>query len=114
VGIQVFHLVDLEALHAYPSDIGLASTTPSPLLAITSAASTGIAFAQAGSRYATVSGKATVPPDGAGTGAMRGRLLSALFRVGDRPPIPGAGVVVAASFYAVPSLGRAETVSLSN
>ena len=62
VGIQVFTSSIYEALHAYPSDVGLASTYAMTLLVITSG---GIywqsRFARSGSRYATVGGKGYRP-----------------------------------------------------
>jgi len=58
VGIQVFTSSIYEALHAYPSDVGLASTYGITLLVITSG---GIYWqsrlARHGARYATISGK---------------------------------------------------------
>jgi iron(III) transport system permease protein len=62
VGIQVFTSSIYEALHAYPSDVGLASTYAITLLAITSG---GIYWqsrlSRHGSRYATVGGKGFRP-----------------------------------------------------
>ena len=62
VGIEVFTSSIYEALHGYPSDIGLASTYAATLLAITSA---GIYWqsrlARNGARYATISGKGFRP-----------------------------------------------------
>lgn len=62
VGIQVFTSSIYEALHAYPSDVGLASSYAITLLVITSG---GIYWqsrmTRNGSRYATVSGKGFRP-----------------------------------------------------
>jgi iron(III) transport system permease protein len=61
-GIEVFTSSIYEALHGYPSDVGLASTYAVTLLAITSfGVYAQSRLARHGSRYATVTGKAFRP-----------------------------------------------------
>ena len=117
VGIQVFTSSIYEALHAYPSDVGLASTYAVTLLAITSG---GIywqsRFAQAGSRYAIVSGKGYRPRrmdlGKARYAAGAFFLLYAALVIG----LPFLVLVWSSlqRFYAVPSLAALKTVSLYN
>jgi ABC-type spermidine/putrescine transport system permease subunit II len=117
VGIQVFTSSIYEALHAYPSDVGLASTYAITLLAITSG---GIywqsRFARHGSRYATVSGKGYRP---------RRIDLAHLRYVAGGIFLLYATLVIALPFlvlvwsslqrfYAVPSLAALKNVSLYN
>jgi iron(III) transport system permease protein len=117
VGIQVFTSSIYEALHAYPSDVGLASTYAITLLVITSG---GIYWqsrlARHGSRYATVSGKGYRPRRMdlgrwryAGCGFF---LLYAALVIG----LPFLVLVWSSlqRFYAVPSLAALKTVSLYN
>jgi iron(III) transport system permease protein len=104
-------------LHAYPSDVGLASTYAVTLLAITSG---GIfwqsRFARHGSRYATVGGKAYRPRRmdlGRWRYAAGGFLLLYAALVIGLPFL----VLVWSSlqrFYAVPSLAALKTVSFDN
>jgi len=116
VGIQVFTSSIYEALHAYPSDVGLASTYAITLLAITSG---GIywqsRFAQAGSRYATVS--KGYRPRRMDLGNWRYAaggffLLYAALVIG----LPFLVLVWSSlqRFYAVPSLAALKTVSFAN
>jgi iron(III) transport system permease protein len=117
VGIQVFTSSIYEALHAYPSDVGLASTYAMTLLVITSG---GIywqsRFAQSGSRYATVGGKGYRPRRmdlGRWRYAAGGFLLLYAALVIGLPFL----VLVWSSlqrFYAVPSLTALKTVSFDN
>ncbi|HMI98016.1 MAG TPA: iron ABC transporter permease [Micropepsaceae bacterium] len=117
VGIEVFTSSIYEALHAYPSDVGLASTYAVTLLAITSG---GIywqsRFARDGSRYATVSGKGYRPRRmdlGNWRYAAGGFfLLYAALVIG----LPFLVLVWSSlqRFYAVPSLAALKTVSLYN
>ena len=117
VGIQVFTSSIYEALHAYPSDVGLASTYAITLLAITSG---GIywqsRFARHGSRYATVSGKGYRPRRmdlGRWRYAAGGFfLLYAALVIG----LPFLVLVWSSlqRFYAVPSLAALKNVSLYN
>jgi len=117
VGIQVFTSSIYEALHAYPSDVGLASTYAMTLLVITSG---GIywqsRFARSGSRYATVSGKGYRPRRmdlGNWRYAAGGFLLLYAALVIGLPFL----VLVWSSlqrFYAVPSLAALKTVSFDN
>src|SRR5258705_1093563 len=117
VGIQVFTSSIYEALHAYPSDVGLASTYAITLLVITSG---GIfwqsRFARSGSRYATVSGKGYRPRrmDLGNWRYVAGGFFLLYSAVGFWLPVL---VLVWSSlqrFYAVPSLAALKTVSLSN
>jgi iron(III) transport system permease protein len=117
VGIQVFTSSIYEALHAYPSDVGLASTYAITLLAITSG---GIYWqsrlAKHGSRYATVSGKGFRPRvmDLGGWRYAAGAffLLYAALVIG----LPFLVLVWSSlqRFYSVPSLAALENVSLAN
>jgi iron(III) transport system permease protein len=116
-GIQVFTSSIYEALRAYPSDVGLASTYAMTLLVITS----GGLYWQSrlsghGSRYATVSGKAFRPRVMALGGwryaAGAFFLLYAALAIG----LPFLVLVWSSlqRFYAVPSLAALKTISLAN
>jgi iron(III) transport system permease protein len=117
VGIQVFTSSIYEALHAYPSDVGLASTYAITLLVITSG---GIYWqsrlAAQGSRYATVGGKAFRPRTmdlgnwRYAAGAFF--LLYAALVIG----LPFLVLVWSSlqRFYSVPSLAALQNLSLYN
>jgi iron(III) transport system permease protein len=117
VGIQVFTSSIYEALHGYPSDVGLASTYAMTLLLITSV---GIYWqsrlSRHGTRYATVSGKGFRPRvmDLRGWRYAAGAffLLYAVLVIG----LPFLVLVWSSlqRFYAVPSLAALKTVSLAN
>jgi len=117
VGIQVFTSSIYEALHTYPSDVGLASTYAIMLLVITSG---GICWqsrlATQGSRYATVSGKGFRPRtmDLGGWRYAAGAffLLYAALVIG----LPFLVLVWSSlqRFYSVPSLAALQNVSLAN
>jgi iron(III) transport system permease protein len=117
VGIQVFTSSIYEALHAYPSDVGLASTYAITLLVITSG---GIYWQSRlgaqGSRYATVGGKAFRPRT-MDLGRWR-HAAGALFLLYAALVIGLPFLVLVWSslqrFYSVPSLAALQNVSLYN
>ena len=117
VGIEVFTSSIYEALHAYPSDVGLASTYAITLLAITSG---GIywqsRFARHGSRYATVGGKGFRPRL---MDLGRGRHAAGAFFLLYAALVIGLPFLVLVwsslqRFYAVPSWAALKTASLAN
>ena len=117
VGIQVFTSSIYEALHAYPSDVGLASTYAVTLLVITSG---GIYWqsrlARQGSRYATVSGKSFRPRV---MDLGRWRYLAGAFFVLYAALVIGLPFLVLVwsslqRFYSVPSLAALQNISLFN
>jgi iron(III) transport system permease protein len=117
VGIQVFTSSIYEALHAYPSNVGLASTYAVALLAITSV---GIywqsRFSKHGGRYATVSGKAFRPRM---MDLGRWRYAAGAFFLTYAALVIGLPFLVLVwsslqRFYAVPSLAAVKNVSLAN
>jgi iron(III) transport system permease protein len=117
VGIEVFTSSIYEALHAYPSDVGLASTYAVTLLAITSG---GIYWqsrlASQGGRYATVSGKGFRPRV---MDLGRWRYLAGAFFLLYAALVIGLPFLVLVwsslqRFYAVPSLAALENISLFN
>ena len=116
-GIEVFTSAIYEALHAYPSDIGLASTYAITLLLITSA---GIYWqsrmGRQGARYSTVTGKG-FRPRRMDLGRWR-YLTAALFIVYALLVIglPLLMLIWASlqRFYSVPSWNALENVSLAN
>ena len=117
VGIQVFTSSIYEALHAYPSDVGLASTYAVTLLIITSG---GIywqsRFSRHGSRYATLSGKGFRPRV---MELGRWRYLAAAFFFTYALLVIGLPFLILVwsslqRFYAVPSLAALKNVSLAN
>ena len=117
VGIEVFTSSIYEALHAYPSDVGLASTYAITLLVITSG---GIYWqsrlARHGARYATVSGKGFRPRT-MDLGGWR-YAAGALFLVYAALVIGLPFLVLVWSsfqrFYSVPSVAALRHVSLAN
>ena len=117
VGIEVFTSSIYEALHSYPSDIGLASTYAITLLVITSA---GIYWqsrlARHSSRYATVSGKAFRPRV---IDLGRWRYAGAAFFLLYAALVIGLPFLVLVwsslqRFYSVPSLAALKTISFDN
>jgi len=117
VGIQVFTSSIYEALHAYPSDVGLASTYAITLLVITSG---GIFWqsrlATQGTRYATVSGKAFRPRT---MDLGRWRYAAGAFFLVYAALVIGLPFLVLVwsslqRFYSVPSLAALQNVSLYN
>ena len=117
VGIQVFTSSIYEALHAYPSDVGLASTYAITLLVITSG---GIYWqsrlAAQGSRYATVSGKSFRPRT---MDLGRWRYAAGVFFLLYAALVIGLPFLVLVwsslqRFYSVPSLAALQNVSLYN
>ena len=117
VGIEVFTSSIYEALHAYPSDVGLASTYAVTLLVITSG---GIYWqsrlAGHGSRYATVSGKGFRPRL---MDLGRWRYLAGAFFLLYAALVIGLPFLVLVwsslqRFYAVPSFAALANVSLFN
>jgi iron(III) transport system permease protein len=117
VGIQVFTSSIYEALHAYPSDVGLASTYAITLLAITTG---GIYWqsrlSQHGSRYATVSGKGFRPRL---LDLGRWRYAAGCFFLVYAALVIGLPFLVLLwsslqRFYAVPSLAALQHLSLTN
>jgi iron(III) transport system permease protein len=117
VGIEVFTSSIYEALHAYPSDTGLASTYAVTLLLMTSIGIYGQSrFSRHSGRYATVSGKAFRPRV---MDLGRGRYLAGAFFVAYALLVIGLPffVLVWSSlqrFYAVPSLAALRNLSLAN
>ena len=117
VGIEVFTSSIYEALQAYPSDVGLASTYAITLLVITSG---GIYWqsrlSRHGARYATVSGKG-FRPRVMDLGRWR-YLAGALFLLYAALVIGLPFLVLVWSslqrFYSVPSLAGLANVSLAN
>ena len=116
-GIQVFTSSIYEALHAYPSDVGLASAYAVTLLVITSG---GIywqsRFSAHGSRYATVGGKAFRPRT---IDLGRWRYAAGAFFAIYAALVIGLPFLVLVwsslqRFYAVPSLAALQAVSLAN
>ncbi|HXJ03204.1 MAG TPA: iron ABC transporter permease [Micropepsaceae bacterium] len=116
-GIQVFTSSIYEALHAYPSDVGLASTYAMTLLVITSG---GIYWqsrlSRNSGRYATVSGKAFRPRI---MDIGRWRYATGAFFLTYAALVIGLPFLVLVwsslqRFYAVPSLAALKTVSLAN
>jgi iron(III) transport system permease protein len=117
VGIQVFTSSIYEALHAYPSDVGLASTYAITLLVITSG---GIYWqsrlAAQGSRYATVAGKSFRPRT---MDLGRWRYAAGAFFLLYAALVIGLPFLVLVwsslqRFYSVPSLAALQNVSLYN
>ena len=116
-GIEVFTSSIYEALHAYPSDVGLASTYAVILLAITAG---GIAwqsrFSRHGNRYAVLGGKGSRPRVMA---LGRWRYLAGAFFAAYALLVIGLPFLVLIwsslqRFYAVPSLAALQSVSLDN
>ena len=117
VGIQVFTSSIYEALHAYPSDVGLASTYAITLLVITSG---GIYWqsrlAAQGSRYATIGGKGFRPRT---MDLGRWRYAAGAFFLLYATLVIGLPFLVLVwsslqRFYSVPSLAALQNVSLYN
>ncbi len=117
VGIEVFTSAIYEALHAYPSDIGLASTYAITLLLITSA---GIYWqsrmGRQGARYSTVTGKGFRPRR---MDLGRWRYLTAALFIVYALLVIGLPLLVLIwaslqRFYSVPSWNALENVSLAN
>src|SRR5262249_48646103 len=117
VGIEVFTSSIYEAIQAYPSDVGLASSYAATLLAITSL---GIylqsRFGRQGARYATLTGKgfrARMMPLGRWRHAAGAFFILYAFLVIGLPFL----VLVWSSlqrFYSVPSLAALGNVSFAN
>ncbi|HYM18578.1 MAG TPA: iron ABC transporter permease [Micropepsaceae bacterium] len=117
VGIEVFTSSIYEALHGYPSDVGLASTYAITLLVITSA---GIYWqsrlTRHSARYATVKGKAFRPRR---LDLGRWRHAAAAFFLLYAALVIGLPFLVLVwsslqRFYSVPSLAALANVSLDN
>ena len=109
VGIHVYTSSIYQAIHQYPSQIGLASAYAVTLLLLTSAGIYAQSRLSAAEGYSTVTGKGFRPRtiDLGCWRYSRGN-LHPLFR-GDRAaPLPGAGVVVAAEILQRALLGCLE------
>ena len=111
VGIQVYTSAIYQAIHQYPSQIGLAAAYAITLLVITCV---GIylqsRLAYHGSRYSTVTGKGFRPRT---IDLGRWRYFTAgavhpVFRRHRAAAVPGAGVVVAAALLQRAVVGRAQ------
>jgi iron(III) transport system permease protein len=114
-GIEVFTSAIYQAVHRYPSRVGLASAYAVALLLITTAGVYTVSkLSSRGSRYATMTGKGfRPPPDRPRPLAMvHSRHLHRLLRP-DRPaPVLGAALVVVQRFYAVPSMEALQNLTL--
>ncbi len=116
-GIEVFTSSIYQAIQAYPSDVGLASTYAVTLLAITAIGIYGQSrFSNAGTRYATVTGKGYRPRL---MRLKRWRYAASAFFVLYALLVIGLPFLVLVwsslqRFYSVPSLNALQNLSFDN